>query len=167
MKRHVALVILGAWWIFAATAVVADEHDKPAAEVYRRLQARLADVELSDVREVPAEAGRLLHTGEAWLAFLAILIWHMYGVVFNPHVYPMNPSWITGNMPDDMYEHEHPGHLEEARRETERVIEKRIERMRRRNDEPNPLDEITSCKVDELKNDGGGNTEVDSDGEKP
>ena len=98
---------------------------------------------------------------------LTIFVWHFYSVIFHPSVYPMNPSWITGHMPEDMYEHEHPGHLEEARRETERVIEKRSERMRRRKDEPNPLDEITSCKVDELKNDGGGNTEVDSDGEKP
>jgi hypothetical protein len=38
-------------------------------------------------------------------------------------------------MPEDMYVHEHPGHLEEARQETERVIEKRIARMRRRNEE--------------------------------
>ena len=67
------------------------------------------------------------------LASLAILVWHMYSVIFHPHVYPMNPSWLTGQMPEDMYKHEHPGHLEEARRETERVIEKRIERMRRRN----------------------------------
>ena len=42
-------------------------------------------------------------------------------------------------MPEEMYGHEHPGHLEEARRETERVIEKRIERMRRRNGEDEAL----------------------------
>jgi cytochrome b subunit of formate dehydrogenase len=74
----------------------------------------------------------VIHFWEAWLASLAILVWHMYSVVFHPHVYPMNPSWITGHMPEDMYEHEHPGHLEEARRETELVIQKRIERMKRR-----------------------------------
>jgi cytochrome b subunit of formate dehydrogenase len=50
----------------------------------------------------------VIHYYEAWLAFLAILIWHMYGVVFNPHVYPMNPSWLTGKMPKDMFEAEHP-----------------------------------------------------------
>jgi hypothetical protein len=44
----------------------------------------------------------------------------------------MNPSWITGTMPEDMYEHEHPGHLEEARRDTEAAIERQVERMRRR-----------------------------------
>jgi cytochrome b subunit of formate dehydrogenase len=50
----------------------------------------------------------VIHYYEAWLAFLAILIWHMYGVVFNPHVYPMNPSWLTGKMPKEMFETEHP-----------------------------------------------------------
>ncbi len=50
----------------------------------------------------------VVHYYEAWLAFLAILIWHMYGVIFNPHAYPMNPSWINGKMPKEMFEHEHP-----------------------------------------------------------
>jgi hypothetical protein len=44
----------------------------------------------------------------------------------------MNPSWITGTMPEQMYEHEHPGHLEEARRETEDAIQRQLERVRRR-----------------------------------
>jgi len=78
----------------------------------------------------------VIHFWEAWLASLAIFVWHFYSVIFHPHVYPMNPSWITGHMPEEMYKHEHPGHLEEARRETERVIEKRIERMRRRKGDP-------------------------------
>jgi cytochrome b subunit of formate dehydrogenase len=49
----------------------------------------------------------IIHYYEAWLATLAILIWHMYSTVFSPHVYPMNPSWLDGRMPADMYEHEH------------------------------------------------------------
>jgi hypothetical protein len=53
-------------------------------------------------------------------------------VVFHPHVYPMNPSWITGTMPEEMYEHEHPGHLEEARRETEEALERQIARVHQR-----------------------------------
>ena len=53
-------------------------------------------------------AFQVVHYYEAWLAFLAILIWHMYGVLFNPHVYPMNPSWLNGKMPKEMFEHEHP-----------------------------------------------------------
>ena len=49
----------------------------------------------------------VIHYYEAWLATLAILIWHMYSTVFSPNVYPMNPSWIDGKMPLDVYKHEH------------------------------------------------------------
>jgi len=49
----------------------------------------------------------VVHYYEAWLAFLAILVWHMYSTVFSPGVYPMNPSWIDGKMPLDVYKHEH------------------------------------------------------------
>jgi len=50
----------------------------------------------------------VIHYYEAWLATLAILIWHMYSSVFNPSIYPMNPAWLTGKMPEDMFKHEHP-----------------------------------------------------------
>jgi cytochrome b subunit of formate dehydrogenase len=50
----------------------------------------------------------VVHYYEAWLATLAILIWHMYSVVFRPGVYPMNPAWLTGRMPEEMFRHEHP-----------------------------------------------------------
>lgn len=50
----------------------------------------------------------VIHYYEAWLATLAILVWHMYSTVFKPDVYPMNPSWYTGKMPADVYEEEHP-----------------------------------------------------------
>ena len=74
----------------------------------------------------------VVHYWEAWLATLAILVWHMYSVVFNPHVYPMNPSWLTGTMPEEMYEHEHPEHLEEAHRDTEQMLAEQQARIRRR-----------------------------------
>ena len=50
----------------------------------------------------------IIHYYEAWLAFLAILVWHGYAVLFAPNVYPMNPAWISGKMPKEMYSHEHP-----------------------------------------------------------
>lgn len=50
----------------------------------------------------------VVHYYEAWLATLAILIWHMYSTVFSPEVYPMNPSWYTGKMPLEVYKEEHP-----------------------------------------------------------
>jgi len=50
----------------------------------------------------------VIHYYEAWLATLAILVWHIYGTMFSPAVYPMNPAWLTGRMPRDLYLHEHP-----------------------------------------------------------
>jgi len=88
----------------------------------------------------------VIHFWEAWLASLAVLVWHLYSVIFHPHVYPMNPSWITGHIPDDMYELEHPGHLEEARQQTEEAIKRQLERVRRRNDED--WDEVKRPKRD-------------------
>jgi cytochrome b subunit of formate dehydrogenase len=50
----------------------------------------------------------VVHYYEAWLAVLAVLVWHMYSTVFSPQVYPMNPAWYTGRMPEEWYRHEHP-----------------------------------------------------------
>ena len=50
----------------------------------------------------------VIHYYEAWLATLAIVVWHGYATVVNPNVYPMNPAWLTGKMPKAMYSHEHP-----------------------------------------------------------
>ena len=71
----------------------------------------------------------VIHYWEAWLATLAIAVWHLYSTVFNPHVYPMNPSWLTGTMPEDMYRHEHADHVEEAKRETEAWVKAELDKM--------------------------------------
>jgi formate dehydrogenase gamma subunit len=63
--------------------------------------------------KVVLDVMRVIHYYEAWLATLSILIWHLYSTVFNPKVYPMNPSWLTGKMPVEQYRHEHPGESEE------------------------------------------------------
>jgi len=46
----------------------------------------------------------VIHYYEAWLATLAILILHLYATVFSPNVYPMNPSWLTGKMPQEQHD---------------------------------------------------------------
>lgn len=55
------------------------------------------------------DVARAMHFWEAWLATLAILVWHFYSTIFNPEIYPMNPSWLTGKMPEWMHRREHPG----------------------------------------------------------
>ncbi len=57
----------------------------------------------------------MVHYYEAWLASLAILIWHFYSVIFNPDVYPMNWTWLTGKISEEMLEHEHPLEYERLR----------------------------------------------------
>ena len=41
-----------------------------------------------------------LHFYEAVLATLAILVWHLYWVIFDPDVYPMDTAWWTGRSPE-------------------------------------------------------------------
>ncbi len=60
------------------------------------------------INKVVLDVAQVVHYYEAWLATLAILVWHIYATVFNPSVYPMNPSWLKGKMPKDMFEEEHP-----------------------------------------------------------
>jgi formate dehydrogenase gamma subunit len=41
-----------------------------------------------------------IHFYEAWLATLAIIVWHFFFVLFHPEVYPMSWIWLTGKMPE-------------------------------------------------------------------
>jgi cytochrome b subunit of formate dehydrogenase len=46
-----------------------------------------------------ADAATAVHFYEAVLATLAILVWHLYWVIFDPVVYPMDTTWLTGRSP--------------------------------------------------------------------
>jgi len=67
----------------------------------------------------------IVHYYEAWLAFLAILIWHMYSTVFSPKVYPRNPAWLTGFMPEEQFKAEHPLALAASNAEEAAIIAER------------------------------------------
>jgi cytochrome b subunit of formate dehydrogenase len=54
----------------------------------------------------------VVHYYEAWLATLAILVWHFYWVIFNPAVYPMSLVWLTGRLSEEEMAHEHPRELD-------------------------------------------------------
>ena len=62
------------------------------------------------------DVARTVHVYEAVLATLAILVWHLYFVIFNPDVYPMNVAWLTGTLSEAELEEEHPLELEAMRR---------------------------------------------------
>jgi len=62
------------------------------------------------------DVARTVHFYEAVLATLAILVWHLYFVIFNPDVYPINMAWFTGTISEAEMEEEHPLELEELKR---------------------------------------------------
>jgi cytochrome b subunit of formate dehydrogenase len=56
-----------------------------------------------------SDAATAIHFYEAVLATLAILVWHLYWVIFDPVVYPMDTTWLTGKSPAAR-EHERRAH---------------------------------------------------------
>lgn len=63
------------------------------------------------------DVARLIHFYEAWLATLAIVVWHFYYVMFNPDSYPINLAFWTGTITEHEMHEEHPLELEAIRRE--------------------------------------------------
>jgi cytochrome b subunit of formate dehydrogenase len=49
----------------------------------------------------------VMHSWEALLAFLSIIILHMYNVHFNPSSFPMSKVWLTGRMTAHQMKEEH------------------------------------------------------------
>jgi len=66
----------------------------------------------------------IVHGYEAMLAFLAIIIWHMYNVHLNPEVFPMSKIWLNGKITGHELRTLHPlefRKIEEARRSGDRT----------------------------------------------
>lgn len=53
-------------------------------------------------------AAKALHTNEALLAFLVIVVWHIYNSVFSPEVFPLDTVIFTGKISKERMIHEHP-----------------------------------------------------------
>ena len=54
---------------------------------------------LRTMPKVWLDVAQVIHYYEAVLATLAIVVWHFYWVIFDPHEYPMNPAWLIGKKP--------------------------------------------------------------------
>jgi cytochrome b subunit of formate dehydrogenase len=63
------------------------------------------------------DIARTIHYYEAWLAFLSIVIWHFYFVIFNPDIYPMSLAWFKGTITEEEMAEEHPLELERIKKE--------------------------------------------------
>ncbi len=61
------------------------------------------------------DIARTVHYYEAWLAFLAIVVWHFYFVIFNPDVYPMSLAWWKGTITEEEMVEEHALQLEKIK----------------------------------------------------
>lgn len=62
------------------------------------------------------DIARTIHYYEAWLAFLAIVVWHFYFVIFNPDIYPMSMAWLKGTISEEEMAEEHALELERIKR---------------------------------------------------
>lgn len=85
-----------------------------------------------------ADAATATHFYEAILATLAILVWHFYMVIFDPSVYPMDLSWITGNVPAD--------HLRETRPAYYRALLREQDEAAAKQEKPEPACEARPAK---------------------
>jgi predicted CXXCH cytochrome family protein len=63
------------------------------------------------------DIARAVHYYEAWLAALAIAVWHFYFVIFNPDVYPINLAFWKGTISEEEMADEHPLELERIKKE--------------------------------------------------
>ena len=71
------------------------------------------EVQVSSWLNLPrwaVDVALLIHYYEAILATLAIIIWHLYAVIFDPDAYPINWAWYDGKMSEEQYRHEHEFH---------------------------------------------------------
>ena len=57
-------------------------------------------------------AAKLAHSSEGLMAFLAIIIWHIYNSHLSPDVFPFDGSIFTGRISRERMEKEHPLELE-------------------------------------------------------
>jgi formate dehydrogenase gamma subunit len=73
------------------------------------------------------DIANVIHYYEAWLAFLSIVVWHFYFVIFNPDVYPMSVAWFKGTITEEEMADEHPLELERIKKEERKLKEDKEE----------------------------------------
>lgn len=52
-------------------------------------------------------AAKVLHTNEAMVVFIIIVLWHIYNAIFSPEVFPLNTSIFTGRISRERMIYEH------------------------------------------------------------
>jgi formate dehydrogenase gamma subunit len=59
-------------------------------------------------------ASKVAHSSEGLMAFLVVIVWHIYNAHLNPDVFPFDTSIFTGKISHERMEKEHPLELERA-----------------------------------------------------
>ena len=79
-------------------------------------------------RFLPGElvpASQLAHSNEGLMAFLVVIVWHIYNAHLNPDVFPFDTTIFTGKISSKRLHHEHPLEYErlerEARQQTSKI----------------------------------------------
>lgn len=65
------------------------------------------------------DVAEAFHRGEATLAALAILVWHIITVFFKPGYYPLNTTFIHGLISEEDLKHHHPSWYKRIKKEEE------------------------------------------------
>ena len=66
------------------------------------------------------EVSEIIHFFEAWLATLAIIIWHLFYVVYHPEKYPMSLTWLDGKITEEELRDHHQLEYEELKQASEK-----------------------------------------------
>ena len=53
-------------------------------------------------------AAQVAHSNEGLMAFLVVIVWHIYNAHFNPDVFPFDTTIFTGRISLERLRHEHP-----------------------------------------------------------
>ena len=69
-----------------------------------------------------------IHFYEAWLATLAIAVFHFFFVIFHPEQYPMSFTWLTGKMSVAEVKHHHPAWYQEIVADEEKTMKAESEK---------------------------------------